>query len=83
MKKPEKKNGIRIISIPYDEGFDKAIDLSDKYHEWDKKQNYIHKDRLSVRIKEMVEVYGVDMGGYISITHKRLEELATELSKKL
>ena len=36
-------------------GFNEALDLSDKYHEWDKAQNYISKDRLP-SIKELENI---------------------------
>ena len=68
MKKPEKKKPIHEKNL-WDRssnyittGFNEGLDDSDKYHEWDKKQNYVRKDGLSVRIKEMVEVYGVNIG---------------------
>ena len=54
-KKPEKKSWkeqsncwdkISGIQICQEEGYNEACDDWNKYHEWDKKQNYISKDRL-------------------------------------
>ena len=60
-KKPEKKSWkeqsncwdkISGIQICQEEGYNEACDDWNKYHEWDKAQNYISKDRLP-SIKEL------------------------------
>jgi len=64
MKKPKKEN---LNNIPtykcgfknYDiaTGFNEGLEVSEKYHLWDIKTNYTHKDRLNkVRIERLLIV---------------------------
>ena len=53
MKKPERERmGYEGVEAGH---YNRAIDNYERYHDWDIKTNYIHKDRLSVeRIKKII-----------------------------
>ena len=95
MEKPEKKK-YEHIPICFNEdwnngrnvGFNNAIDLSDKYHVWDKKQNYVRKDRLSVKIiQQLMQLMWNHFEGteLKKLLNGKIDclDLATKLSKEL
>ncbi len=84
MEKPEKKFVIYPIDRE-DLGYNHAIDDFEKYHLWDIKTNYIHKDKLP-REKDLRFLFNgiIDWGIHTKMKTKDIvEKLFTELSNQL
>ncbi len=92
MKKPKKKDDYFLYpDNEYPKGYNDALTLSEKYHAWDIKKNYIHKDKLSVeKIAELLHTAGLhayrdykSMGKSGEMWRDFRIQLATELSNQL